>query len=40
MAVQKKKKEMVTNNIYYNSKLTGQTPGRWRRANTNEKEFK
>jgi hypothetical protein len=35
MAVQKKKEEMITNSIYYDSKLIGQAPGRWRR----EKDF-
>jgi len=33
---QYQKKERNGYHIYYNSKLTGQTPGRWRRANTNE----
>jgi len=33
---QYQKKERNGYHIYYNSKLTGQTPGRWRQANTNE----
>ena len=29
----------VTNNIYYDRQLTGQTPDRWRQVNINEKDF-